>query len=57
MAAKGTYEIVASFLALLELYRENVVTFEQLAPLGDLYITWTGNADSVFDITESDEPE
>jgi segregation and condensation protein A len=57
MAAQGTYEIVASFLALLELYRENVVTFEQLAPLGDLYITWTGNADNVFDITESDEPE
>jgi segregation and condensation protein A len=38
----GNYEIVASFLALLELYRENVVTFEQVLPLGDLYVTWTG---------------
>jgi segregation and condensation protein A len=40
--AAGDYEVVASFLALLELYREDVVAFEQLAPLGDLYVTWTG---------------
>jgi segregation and condensation protein A len=40
--AAGNYEVVASFLALLELYRENVVSFEQLSPLGDLYVTWTG---------------
>jgi segregation and condensation protein A len=38
----GNYEIVASFLALLELYREDVVTFEQVLPLGELYVTWTG---------------
>jgi segregation and condensation protein A len=38
----GNYEIVASFLALLELYREDVVTFEQVSPLGELYVTWTG---------------
>jgi len=40
--AAGNYEIVASFLALLELYREDAVTFEQVSPLGDLYVTWTG---------------
>jgi segregation and condensation protein A len=40
--AAGNYEIVASFLALLELYREDVVAFEQVSPLGDLYVTWTG---------------
>jgi segregation and condensation protein A len=40
--ASGNYEVVASFLALLELYRENVVTFEQVSPLGELYVTWTG---------------
>src|SRR6201985_3431649 len=40
--ASGNYEIVASFLALLELYREDVVTFEQVLPLGELYVTWTG---------------
>jgi segregation and condensation protein A len=40
--AAGNYEVVASFLALLELYREDVVTFEQVSPLGELYVTWTG---------------
>jgi segregation and condensation protein A len=38
----GNYEIVASFLALLELYREDAVAFDQVSPLGDLYVTWTG---------------
>ena len=36
----GTYEIVARFLALLELYREGSVSFDQVAPLGELYVTW-----------------
>jgi segregation and condensation protein A len=40
--AAGNYEVVASFLALLELYREDVVAFEQVSPLGELYVTWTG---------------
>jgi segregation and condensation protein A len=35
------YEVVACFLALLELYREDSVSFEQVSPLGDLYVTWT----------------
>jgi segregation and condensation protein A len=38
----SNYEIVASFLALLELYREDTVSFEQVDPLGELYVTWTG---------------
>ena len=41
--AAGSYEVVASFLALLELYREDAVSFEQVAPLGELYVTWTGS--------------
>jgi len=41
-AGGGNYELVASFLALLELYREDVIAFEQLSPLGELYVTWTG---------------
>jgi segregation and condensation protein A len=55
--AAGSYEVVASFLALLELYREGAVSFEQMAPLGDLYVTWTGpdDTDSVFQLTESDD--
>jgi len=39
-----TLEVVARFLALLELYRESVVTFEQEAPLGELVVTWAGGS-------------
>ena len=55
--AKGSYEIVASFLALLDLYREDAVSFEQVTPLGELYVTWTGrmDTDSFDDLTESDD--
>jgi segregation and condensation protein A len=56
--AQGSYEVVASFLALLELYREDAVSFEQVTPLGELYVTWTGHqnaADSVSELTESDD--
>jgi segregation and condensation protein A len=55
--AADSYEIVASFLALLDLYREDAITFEQVTPLGDLYVTWTGHwdADSVNELTESDD--
>ncbi|MBV6762583.1 segregation and condensation protein A [Rhodococcus opacus] len=37
-----TVEIVARFLALLELYREQSVLFEQPEPLGELLVSWTG---------------
>lgn len=33
---------VARFLALLELFKEGVVSFDQLTPLGELTIRWTG---------------
>ena len=36
----GTYEVVARFLAVLELYREGNVSLEQAEPLGDLFVTW-----------------
>jgi segregation and condensation protein A len=42
----ATYEVVASFLALLELYREDRVSLEQLAPLGDIYVTWNAARDA-----------
>src|SRR6201993_3602661 len=42
--ATGNYEIVASFLALLELYREDGVALEQVSRLGELYVAWTGAA-------------
>jgi segregation and condensation protein A len=40
--ADTTLIVVGRFLALLELYREHVVVFEQLTPLGDLTVRWTG---------------
>ena len=36
----GALEVVARFLALLDLYRAGVVAFEQAAPLGDLTVRW-----------------
>ncbi|MEJ2853966.1 MULTISPECIES: segregation and condensation protein A [unclassified Saccharothrix] len=37
-----TIEVVARFLALLELYREKALAFEQPDPLGELRVTWVG---------------
>jgi segregation and condensation protein A len=37
----GTYEVVARFLAVLELYRDGRISLDQIAPLGDLYLSWT----------------
>ncbi len=37
----GTYEVVARFLALLDLFREGSVSFDQVSPLGELYVTWS----------------
>ncbi len=38
-------EVVASFLGLLELFRERAVSFEQSEALGDLSVSWTGDRD------------
>ena len=37
-----TVEIVARFLALLELFRERVILFDQENPLGELTVSWVG---------------
>jgi segregation and condensation protein A len=37
-----TLTVVARFLALLELFREHAVAFEQDAPLGELTVSWIG---------------
>jgi segregation and condensation protein A len=37
----GTYEVVARFLAVLELYRESRITLDQVVPLGDLFVSWS----------------
>jgi segregation and condensation protein A len=43
---------VARFLALLELFREGAIAFEQLTPLGELTIRWTGPDDGELDISD-----
>jgi segregation and condensation protein A len=54
----STLLVVGRFLALLELYREAVVAFEQITPLGDLTIRWTGSDDGTVTVTdEFDEGE
>jgi segregation and condensation protein A len=40
----GTYEVVARFLAVLELYRDGRVAVDQVVPLGDLYVSWADHA-------------
>ncbi|WP_232534169.1 ScpA family protein [Plantactinospora sp. KBS50] len=42
---ESTLEVVARFLALLELYREGLVGFSQEQALGELTVLWTGPAD------------
>ena len=41
--AAATLVVVARFLALLELFREGAVSFDQAAPLGELTVSWTGS--------------
>lgn len=43
---------VARFLALLELFREGAVSFEQVTPLGELTVRWTGADDGDLDISD-----
>ncbi len=43
--AGSTLVVVARFLALLELFREGAVGFDQVTPLGELTVRWTGTGD------------
>ncbi|MEO6605212.1 MAG: segregation/condensation protein A [Aeromicrobium sp.] len=48
---------VARFLALLELFKEGVIAFEQATPLGDLHLRWTGTDEGDIDVgDEFDQP-
>jgi segregation and condensation protein A len=47
-----TLTTVARFLALLELFREGVVSFDQVVPMGELTVRWTGATDGDVDITD-----
>ncbi|WP_036564640.1 segregation and condensation protein A [Nocardioides halotolerans] len=50
-----TLTTVARFLSLLELFREGAVGFDQVTPLGELTIRWTGDDDADVDDLVSDE--
>lgn len=43
--AENSLVVVARFLAVLELYREGVLRFEQVVALGELQISWIGSGE------------
>jgi segregation and condensation protein A len=43
---------VARFLSLLELFREGAVSFDQVTPLGELTVRWTGAEDGDVEVTD-----
>lgn len=61
--ADSTLVVVARFLALLDLYRQGALRFEQVVALGDLQISWVGSdegeilASSEFDIPVSEDSD
>ncbi|MBC9957757.1 ScpA family protein [Yimella sp. cx-51] len=56
--ANSTLVIVARFLAVLELFKEAVIVFEQVEALGDLTVRWTADADAHVEVSaEFDEDD
>jgi segregation and condensation protein A len=54
----GTYEVVARFLAVLELFRDSRITLDQITPLGDLFVTWSASApEAATEITDTYEED
>lgn len=62
--APDTLVVVARFLALLELFRDAVIAFDQAAPLGELTVRWAGTerdwtperlSEEYEDVQETDE--
>ena len=49
--ADSTLVVVARFLALLDLYRQGVLRFDQVIALGELQISWTGSLEGEVEIT------
>ena len=55
--AANTLVVVARFLALLELFKEGSVRFEQVVALGELQITWVGSVEGEIRVgDEFDRP-
>ena len=51
--------MIARFLALLELFREGAVAFDQVQPLGELTVRWTGADEGELDVHDEfdDDPD
>lgn len=50
--ADNTLVVVARFLALLDLYRQGVLRFDQVIAMGELQISWTGSLEGEVEITD-----
>jgi segregation and condensation protein A len=50
--ADSTLVIVARFLALLELFRESAIAFEQVEALGELTVRWTGDDEGEIEVSD-----
>ena len=50
--AESTLVVVARFLALLDLYRQGNLRFNQVMALGELQISWTGSDEGEVEITD-----
>jgi segregation and condensation protein A len=50
--ADNTLVIVARFLALLELFRESSISFEQPEALGELTVRWTGTMEGSIEVDD-----
>jgi segregation and condensation protein A len=50
--AQNTMVIVARFLALLDLYRQGVLRFDQVIAMGELQISWTGSDSGEVEVTD-----
>jgi len=50
--AQNTMVIVARFLALLDLYRQGVLRFDQVIAMGELQISWTGSESGEVEVTD-----
>lgn len=50
--AGSTLVVVARFLSLLDLYRQGVLRFDQVAALGELQISWVGSDSGEVEVTD-----
>ena len=50
--ASSTLVVVARFLSLLDLYRQGVLRFDQVAALGELQISWVGSESGEVEVSD-----